>query len=198
MSRKKWHNLVIQARKGDDKALEELLDLFMPLIYKTSGRIYKLCGKSRSIQEIVNNGKQIFRVLTLVNYTPNGKAHFPHFIKIYLHANLVQMYRPSALERKTSSISLFDNTISTTASPYQEIYDHDRARIIQKVQTFIAKRCTKQEKIIIYGHIGKNIPRHILAKRYHVSKMRMKHVHIKCLHKLRKYLNDIGIKKGDL
>lgn len=187
-----------KAREGDDKALSELLNLFMPLIYKTSSRIYRLCGKSRSITEIVNNGKQIFRILTLVDYSPSGKAHFPHFIKVYLHARLVQMYRPSALDKRTIRLPMFESILPSKVSPYKDLYDKDRARIIKKVRVFIIKHCTKQEKIIIYNHINRNIPRDVLAQRHNVSKMRMKHVHIRCILKLRKFLDSIGIKKGDL
>lgn len=194
MLRKKWQTLVVKAREGDSKALNELLSLFMPLIYKTSSRIYKLCGRSHSIEEIVNNGKQVFRILTLVNYSPQGKAHFPHFIKIYLHARLVQMYRPSALERKTVRLPMFDNCAPIAICPYQELYAKDKERILRKIKIYIGRNFNARERDILRfrGSLS------MLSYKYEVSITRITHIKKRCMRKLKRFVDSMGIKKGDI
>lgn len=185
-------NLAIKTKNGDKAATTELLNKFNPLIYKISTRIYYRYNGVFPLDEIVQQCKFSFIQLTVSQYKPDGQAHFPHFIQKMLLGHLISLYRPlhklvlrsRPLEYYTPDLSLID-----------EICKNERAHICEELMRFIEDKCDEREKEIIRLYMCGSTPRNQLAIKYHVSAIRMKHIHLNLLRKLRKFLATLGVKR---
>ena len=186
------HQLVLEARAGDQKAIKRLQEAFNPLILKTSRIIYERYKHIASISEIVEQARQCFLCLTLMEYNPDGPAFYPAFIKKQLHARLVQTFRPMFINQiKTRQI--FISTVPQNIS--DNAIKHEKEEICEKLMMYINDKCNDREKDIIIEFICNNVPRVRLAEKYHISKQRMKYIHRRIIGKLKKYLSKLGIKR---
>jgi hypothetical protein len=178
------------AKNGNKNATSELVVLFTPLIYKISKQIYLRYGRMFPMIEIIRQAKCFLVYLTISIYKPDGKAHYPHFIKKSLHAQLVQLYRPMFTNTiKDIPIGNVEYKIHITSD---QVCEGERIEICDKVVEYIETNLNEREKDI-WNNIISNIPRNDIARRYGVSFTRMKVIHHKIIKKLKKYLHEMGI-----
>ena len=189
---RKIKGIIKRVRDCDIDAIKELLDYFGPLIYNTCKALYNRYGGYIPMEELVENSRHILLSLTILEYDPHGKARYPYFIKTHLNARLTQLYRP-ILAYKSRAISLRDND-HIVPPPYDKMYEDERIKILGNLTQYICAHFNEREMDIIYNHIEKGVPRTKLAEKYHISAMRMKHIHKRCINKLKQYLEAIGIK----
>lgn len=178
--------LAIKTKNGDRDATEELISLFTPLIYKISEQIHYRYGCIFPLDEIVRQGKCCLVHLTVSYYQPSGKAHYPYFIKKQLHAELVKLYRP-IYTASLKSIPL--DIIKMMPSNTMPIYNNERERICEGLIDYASQILNTREYDVFCNHICSNTPRNDLARKYHISFMRMKQTHQKIIKKLKKYLS---------
>lgn len=186
------NTLVLQARNGDQHALTTLLHEFEPLIFRTSGIIYKRYSRPASIIDIINDAKNIFIILTLMTYDPHGVAQYPHYIKTHLHSELVKIYRPIAsFSRHT--VPLIDTDKPTEEDPLEHIKEDDTHKMTIILMENIHDKLNIRELDIIRSIIL-GVPRTRLAMKYHISNARISHIYTRCIKKLRNELSLMGIK----
>jgi hypothetical protein len=181
--------LAILTKNGDRNATDTLLTLFNPLIYKTSKQIYLRYSELFPLDEIIRQSRCILVYLTVSHYQPGGKAHYPHFIKKKLHAELVQLYRPIYTATQHSVPLEYIQDINTT----NQVLENERIAICEQILKYANNTLNERDKDIFYGHIYGSIPRNTLAKKYHVSFTRMKVLHKKIIKKLKQYLAKLEI-----
>lgn len=189
-------NLVQEAREGNSQSLKELIGLFNPLIYKTAIRLHAYFQYRIPINEIIDNGRLIMTCLTLMEYKPGGKAHYPHFLKTHLHARLIQLFRPLYLHRHRT-VPIRDAQ-PQPKDPYEFIYKHERDYILNKICMYVKNRFDNREQDIVFKHIIEGVPRNELARKYGVSNIRMQYIHRRCIKKLGRFLKKMKVKKGDI
>ena len=197
-------DLARRTKDGDREATSKLLKLFNPLIYKISEQIYVRYGRIFPLDEIARQSKCALVYLTITEYQLGGKAHYPYFIKKKLHAHLVQLYRPiyilSVKSVPLDQISLIiqpPNFDEEYEEGIREAYDKHIHEIYEKTMQYINENFNEREQDLIYSCLCDKIPRNQLAKKYHVSFIRMKVIYNKVIKKLKKYLSKLGITSID-
>lgn len=188
----KISNLIRGIKEGDATSSKEMLRMFTPLIRKTCAIIFARYNGLVSMEELLNNGNQLLIYLAGVEYKPDGKAHFPYFIKTHLHARLVQMFRPMVAYRKRA-VPLEDY-IQDERSMANIMHRADIQELMPRINDFMWKKFNEKELDIVISHMINGISRDQLALKYGVSNMRMKTIHKRCITKLRKFLATFGIK----
>ena len=187
--------LAIKVKNGDRDAEKELLGLFNPLIYKISKQIYTRYGQIFPLNEIATQSKCALIYLTVSIYQPNGKAHYPYFIKKALHAHLVQLYRPI--------YTLVIKSVPLDQIKYIKHEDEpcidERMEICKQLFDYIEANFNKREKALVYGCMCGTIPHNIVAEYYHISAVRIGRIYKKTIGKLKSYLSKSGVNTiGDI
>lgn len=190
----KIEQLAIRSKNGDQQAIKELLELFNPLIYKTSGTIHSRYGDMFPTEEVAKQAKSVFILLLLSHYTPGGKAQFPYFIKQSLHAELVKIYRP-IFTFSCKTVEIEDE--SACSDPFITLYQNERIDIYKKLRDYIDKQCNEREKDMIDVCMDGTLPRNVTATKYGVSANRIRMVYIRLMKKLRKHAYTLGIRRKE-
>ena len=188
---KKLEIIINKVQNGDIEAIKYLLNSYSPLIYRTCQTLYNRYGGLVPIIELVENAKHLLLSLTILEYKTDGKARYPHFIKTHLHARLTQIYRP-VIAYRSRAVELKEN-IYIPPSHYEEIFKEEREKTCEALYQWMNTNLNDRELEIVYQHMCKDIPRTHLAKLYGVSATRMKQLHHRCLEKIHKYLELLGI-----
>lgn len=185
--------LAIRAKNGEQEATNRLLELFNPLICKISEQIYVRYGKLFPLEEIIRQSRCILVYLTVVHYDPNGKAHYPYFIKKILHAHLVQLYRPMYVS--TIKIISLEKITASSNITRDEVYADERHIIYEKLIKYIDSKFNERERDLIYNYFCGNVTRIALVHKYGISRQRMNVIHHKIIDKLKQYLHILGVDK---
>ena len=134
--------------------------------------------------------------VTVLEYNPEGKATYTHFLRTYLHARLVQLVRPLT---NISIVPLKDEIYTySQQSPYEIIYKKEREEIVKSLLGYISQYMDDREKELIFLHVYGNMTRNELARKNKISYTRMKVIYKRCMTKLRDFLALMGIKKADI
>lgn len=167
--------------------------MFNPLICKISEQIYVRYGKLFPLEEIIRQSRCALVYLTVICYTPGGKAHYPYFIKKKLHAHLVQLYRPIYVS--TIKITSLEKVTASSNITREEVYADERHIIYEKLIKHIDSEFNERERDLIYNYFCGNITCIALVHKYGISRQRMNQIHHKIIDKLRQYLHVLGIDK---
>lgn len=183
--------LVTKSRNGSTHCLNALLVLFDPLLIKISSRIHHRMHGRISIEELHVSSRQEFMRLTLMGYTPNGKAHFNRYIQSAVHAELWKMYRRFGKDTPSSPEDLAvvtDTNRITTEQP-----DDTSARYIVR---YMLVHLTSKERKIIRDCVmnGKQCKQE--AKDMHLSQVRVSQIKSKALKKLRELAKQNGFSEA--
>ena len=188
-------NVIISARKGDNKSLDELMGKFQGLIISISHRVYNSFGRDIPFHDIQDRAHQIFRELALIEYDFNGKARFPYYAKRILYAKLINEYRP--IHRKGKATYCIDDYLNELSVP-PEIIKNEKVAIYYKLLKFAEKTFTIRERALIDCCILGDVSHTEMAKRYDISDVRIHQIYSRMIDRLRAYLETLGIQKGDV
>lgn len=187
------NELVDSIKNGDSTAVKELLGMFLPLIHKTCGSLYRRYNGLIPIDDLIYNGKHLFVYLVCMEYDPLGGAHFPQFIRTHLHARLTQYCRPIVDYRKRVT-ELDDRIVDKQQGPRDKLYKAERENIIRRINNFMWATFNDRELDIVINHMIKGVSRNKLRIEYGISKIRMRVIYRRCQEKLRNFLKKIGIR----
>lgn len=186
--------LTVLIREGNSKAAKELIEIFNPLIRKTCKTLYIRYNRLVPMQDLLADGASLIVYLAGVEYDPNGPARIGRFMKTHLHARLVQMYRP-IVRCKCHEVELKGDwgytpvNVRISIEQQKENVEH----ILTSINEFMWNTFNERELDLILNHIMNDKSRDGLARRYHVSNMRMKQIHKKVIKRLRNFLSSRGI-----
>lgn len=186
---------IIMARNGSSEALNSIKSAFGGLVYYTAKRVHSSFGHKIQFDELHENAKQIFDTMLLMEYDLNGKAEFPYYIKRMLYAKLIQEYRPIYRAAK-NTVCIENHLHELNIQP--DILNDERARIYYKLLKFAEENFDIRECALIDSCILGDMPHSDVAKKYHISQARVHQIYEKMIEKLRNYLANIGIRKGDI
>ena len=184
--------MAIQVKNGSKEAIEELLKIFNPLLCKISNKIYIRYKRLFPLDEIIRQSRCLLIQLTVLNYQPGGIAHYPHFLKQFIHAGLVAIYRQDYIY--ANKVLPLENIYLPIPVPFNDLYQNERIEICIQLMAYIDKTFNEREKNIINLILYNNIPRNEVARRYHISFTRMKVIYKRIIKKLKEYLIKTGIK----
>ena len=186
------NKLVIDAKTGNTQATHELRIMFRPLIQKISKQIHNLYGGYYTYPDIIEQANHIFICITVLEYDTNGPAHYPYFVKKYLHARLVQFFRPDYC-RLIRNVPLDHTNEIANKEKEASITEEERKEIVNVLHEYIKAKCNKREKDIVYKCILSNVARNDIAYKYHISNMRMQQIHNRLMEKMRILLLKMGV-----
>ena len=190
-------DLVTRLRNDDVTACHEFLQQFKPVLLSISKKLNLRYNNIISTEDFYENAQRLAIDLTVTEYDPI-QAKLPHFLKEFVHAELVKWARPTLRYRvKSTPLNGWVNKLSDGRLPSDDMIREDKEDIIMLINDFMWDEFDDRQVDIVLNHIMGQATIEDIATKWGISERRVYHLKEECVETLKEHLGDLDIFSGE-